>query len=168
MKYIKASICSIAAFSVLPYIHSAENLDLLLDEIKQTRRADPVLSKIERDESINQGFEEIENKIFNGDSLPQPLKYFYQEVGNYNFNVEILSPIKGVTSPLNDGIRKGQEKAIPSEWVVFGQIDECEYFCINRFNPEVARFLVPPEPFKQVETYPNLEAWIAKILLRKK
>jgi hypothetical protein len=41
MKYIKASICSVVAFSMLPYIQSAENIDLLLAELKKNKKGIP-------------------------------------------------------------------------------------------------------------------------------
>lgn len=171
MKYIKASICSIAAFSVLPYIQSAENLDPLFAELKRTKDVSTsvVLSESGRKEAIDKGFTEIENRIFGGSPLPNPLKDFYREVGNYEFSVEILSPIQGIESPLHAGIREGQHNKIPSNWVVFAQCTESEYFCINLADFKIARFLVFPEakPFKQEDTYTDMAAWINKILLRK-
>lgn len=171
MKYIKASICSIAAFSCLSYIHSSENINPLLDELKNTKRAfntGTVMPESERNEAIDKGFKEIENKIFSGSPLPEFLKVLYTQIGNLGLGMIILSPIRGLESPLYDGIREGQEKNIPTNWVVFAEIDSCEYFCINRFDFQIARFLVSPEanPYKQEDTYLTPRNWIEKVLLK--
>jgi len=173
MKYIKASICLFSALSFLPYVHSADNIDSLFAELKRTKRVrnfpDNGMSEIERNEAIDKGFKDIENEIFRGYSLPEVLKKLIREAGNLRVSVGILSPINGTTSPLHDGIREGQEKKIPTDWVVFGQLTASEYFCINYKSFQIARFLVFPEakPFKQEDTYPNLGAWITEILLPK-
>jgi hypothetical protein len=63
MKYIKASICSVVAFSMLPYIQSAENIDLLLAEIKKTQNefhsGGIVIPEDERNKQIDEGFKGI-------------------------------------------------------------------------------------------------------------
>lgn len=166
MKYIKASLCSLVTFCCLSYIHSAEDL---FAELKRTKRVftDENMSESQRNEAIDKGFKDIENKIFPGNPLPKFLKTLYKEVGNLGFSMHILSPIRGLESPLYDGIREGQEKEIPGDWVVFAEIDGCEYFCMNRFNFKVARFLViPGKPFKQCDTYLNPNEWVREILLK--
>ncbi|MGV8947915.1 MAG: hypothetical protein ACOH2E_00880 [Candidatus Paracaedibacter sp.] len=168
MKYIKASLCSLVAFSCLSYIHSAEDLFAELKRTKKEFNADGiVVPETERNENINKGFKEIENEIFRDNPLPFFLKQLCSQVGNLGFSMEILSPIGGITSPLHDGIREGQEKNIPHDWVVFAKIDGCEYFCINRLDSQIARFLVFPEanPYKQHDTYPKPSEWVEKILL---
>lgn len=170
MKYIKASLCSLVTFCCLSYIHSAEDL---FAELKRTKRVRPLIGKqmseAERNGEINKGFKDIENKIFRGSPLPETLKELIREAGNLRISVGILSPMNGITSPLYNGIRKGQEKEIPTDWVVFGELTASEYFCINRTNHQIARFLVSPEakPFKQCDTYENMDEWIRTILLPK-
>jgi len=169
MKYIKASICSIAAFSCLPYLHSMENIDPLLSELKRTKKVftDEQMSELDRNTAIDKGFEEIKNKIFPGSPFPEFLKILYKEVGNLGFSMTILSPIRGLESPLYNTIREGQEKNIPGDWPVFVEIDGCEYFCINRFNLEIARFFViPGKPVKKYDTYSNPTDWVKKVLLK--
>jgi len=170
MKYIKASICSIAAFSCLPYLHSMENIDPLLSELKRTKKVftDEQMSELDRNTAIDKGFEEIKNKIFPGSPLPEFLKVLYKQVGNLGFSMLILSPIRGLESPLYNGIRDGQDKKIPSNWVVFAEIEGCEYFCIHRFEHKIARFLVFPEvaTYKQEDTYLTPSDWVQKILLK--
>lgn len=165
MKYIKASLCSLVTFCCLSYIHSAEDL---FAELKRTKRVftDENMSESERNKAIDKGFDEIKNEIFPGSPFPEFLKTLYKEVGNLGLSLYILSPIRGLESPLYDGIREGQYKKIPGDWVVFAEIDGCEYFCINRFNLQVARFFgIPGKPFKQCDTYLNPIDWVAKILL---
>jgi hypothetical protein len=101
--------------------------------------------------------------------LPEPLKKLYKECENLRLCVDILSQIKGVESPLYDVIREGQEKKIPSNWVAFAEITGCEYFCIHRFEFQIARFLVYPESkpyeYKQCDIYLTPSDWVKKILL---
>ncbi len=171
MKYIKASICSIAALSILPYIQSAENLDPLFAELKRTKKefhaGGIVVPEDERNKKIDEGFKQIEDKIFHGNPLPEPLKKLYKKCGNLLLGADILSPLGGVTSPLHNAIRTGQEKKVPPEWIVFVKETASEYFCMNLMNGHIARFLVFPEanPFKQEDTYQTLGDWIEKILL---
>jgi|GEM_PF-3269831 len=164
MKYFKISICLISSLFFVSYIHATENEDAnLWLELKEKYK---VSYPSEGTEEINKGFLEIENKFCRSldFTLSENLKEFYKQVGNLGFPVYILSPVGGLTSNLAKGIEKGHEGGIPQEWLVFGELDHCEFFCINCKNGEVARFIIIPK-VKQHDTDRTFSKWIERILL---
>lgn len=106
-------------------------------------------------------FNQMEKAL--GVSLPQPLKMFYQAVGNLSFqDYDLARPNGGKESPLYNLIREGERKKIPLEWFSFCKDGDNEaYFCIHKDTDKVCRFVF--HPTQKDEEFQDLSVWIEKI-----
>ncbi|MBX9805383.1 MAG: SMI1/KNR4 family protein [Alphaproteobacteria bacterium] len=139
-----------------------------LKELGVKEQLNPVqMDKFQRRQEVDQAFLEIERRIFTKESqlvLPEALKELHRRQSNLDtsFGFIILSPLRDI---LYSGIRRGQEKGIPSPWVVFAHLTASEFFCINYASGEVARYTVVPK-VKIHDRYSDLYEWLAKIVLK--
>lgn len=173
MKQFKASICSLAAFASLSYIHSAEQAnDGLWTQLKSTLSASPK-RQIQPD-AIDEGFSQISKDLASKSfpiSIPPSLIEFHKNVGNLNFtkSVVLLSPIKRVDETqcyFLTQILNAKKQGLGHEWLIFAQMDGNDCYCIHTQTGRVQLFSLIPQA-KGHNEYDSIETWAKKVFLER-
>lgn len=169
MKYIKTSVCSLVTLSLFSYVHSVEN-DSLWTELRSKLKVLPKPGNSqearirEPKAKIDESFSAIEKDL--KCVFPESVKRLHTEAGNLAFpdSVCLLSPVGETESYLYRCIVKGRTHKLPSDWLIFAEIDGQEYFCINRLTGNVSRFTLIPH-VKMHDSYVSIEDWAQKMFL---